>query len=271
FISFLQDVLPVLSQPFSAFETSPNLVLKAISHKPDFFLPFRQLAPTIIRAESTIFSRVDRLNTTAGLFNAVAFRAVFYGSDWAREHLRWFENYKEWQDYYKINKQPEPHYVNKGAYGAYMANRSIEWLKGDWDKAVKAVEKGAWAAIVQKAKAGDIQALFDFLCPFTGIGKLSALLIIGDLVECGFIPMPSAEAWGALIAAIERGGQKGLVQLGLVDLVSAQSVASAFASLHTHVLQVIPSDQLRRFRYDVITLEHAVCKYSRALKYNYIR
>ena len=50
----------------------------------NYFLPFGQCAPTMKRAMEVLYSDHDRLLTSQGFANVLAFRGIFYGSDFVR-------------------------------------------------------------------------------------------------------------------------------------------------------------------------------------------
>ena len=85
--------------------TVSDPMVQTVSSNLDFLLPFRQCAPTMQKAMETIYSEPRRLLTQAGLFNAIAFRAVFYGSEYATESLRFFDSLDEWTEYHASVEQ----------------------------------------------------------------------------------------------------------------------------------------------------------------------
>ena len=88
-------------------------MLKKIAGRTDFYLPFRSLAPTILKAKQTILSDCNRLSTHEGIFNLAAFRDVFYGSEFARDTLCWFNSYEEWLEFKTNSNKEESYFVKK--------------------------------------------------------------------------------------------------------------------------------------------------------------
>jgi len=47
-----------------------------------------------------LYSNCDRLRTSQGFANVLAFRRIFYGSDFARDDFQYFNSREEWDDFY---------------------------------------------------------------------------------------------------------------------------------------------------------------------------
>ena len=261
FIQFLLQCYPLARDGSNAHIHSTDPMLKKIAGQTDFYLPFRSLAPTIQKAIQTILSDPDRLSTREGLFNLIAFQGVFYGSQFAREELRWFNSFEEWQEFKTNSIMEENYFVNKAAYGRAQKHHHTDNLKTYWDKAEK------WVQFLQDNPNTDILALHDFFVDnFHNIGALSALLIIGDLLESGFLQMVDAHTMGRLVAKVGRGAKDGLECLGLIDQYSDEKmIADAFVELDEHATNAIHQEKKRTMVYNIITLEHGLCKYKRLL------
>lgn len=243
---------------------SINPTLKKIAGRADFYLPFRSLAPTILKARQTILSDSNRLSTREGLFNLVAFRGVFYGSQFACEELRWFNSYEEWLEFKTHSNKEETYFVTKTAYGRAQKYRHTDNLKMYWDHAIK------WEQFCRDNPNLDVLALHDFfVINFHNIGDLSALLIVGDLLESGFLPMVDAHTMGKLVAKVGKGAKNGLISLGFIDQFSDENtIADAFVELNRHAMEAFDQEKQTTMVYNVITLEHGLCKYKRLLGKN---
>ena len=240
-------------------------MLKKIAGQPDFYLPFRSLAPTVLKAKQTILSDPNRLNTPEGLFNLVAFQGVFYGSQFAREELRWFNSYDEWLEFKTKSDKEENYFVTKTAYGQAQKHRHTDNLKLYWDKA----RKLDWVQFHHSNNPNlDVLTLHNFfVVNFHNIGVLSAMLIIGDLLESGFLPMVDVHAMGKLVAKVGKGAKAALESLGLIDQDSDENaIVNAFAELDQHATKTINQEKQTMIVYNVVTLEHGLCKYKRLLE-----
>lgn len=238
---------------------STDPMLKKIAGRTDFYLPFRSLAPTILKARQTILSDPNCLSTREGLFNLIAFRGVFYGSQFARDDLRWFNSYEEWQEFKTNSIKDEKYFVNKMAYGQVQKHRQTDNLKKYWENAEK------WVKFLDDNPDSDVLALHEFfVVNFFNIGDLSAMLIIGDLLESGFLPSVDAQVMGKLVAKVGRGAKDGLECLGLIDRYSDEkTIVDAFVELDEHVKDAINQEQKNTMVYSILTLEHGLCKYKR--------
>ena len=99
---------------------------------------------------------------------------------------------------------------------------------------------------------------------FSNIGELMALLICGDLVEAGIIPMPSAEEWAKLIAKVGKGSKAGLEMCSFIEgNNNQQRICEAFVSLDLALQQELSNKEKEAIGYNVIMLEHALCKIKR--------
>ena len=264
FIQFLEQCYPLAQDGLMAHIHSTNPMLKKIASRADFYLPFRPLAPTILKAKQTILSDCNRLSTREGLFNLIAFRGVFYGSEFARERLCWFNSYEEWLEFKRNSNKEESYFVTKTAYGTSQKYRHTDNLKMYWDNA------GKWDQFLLDNPNRDIPTLHNFfLLNFYNIGDLSALLIIGDLQESGFLPMVDAHVMGKLVAKVGKGAKDALKCLGLTNQHSDENdIANAFVELHQHAMEALNQEKQTKMVYNVITLEHGLCKYKRLLGMN---
>ncbi|KIJ93774.1 hypothetical protein K443DRAFT_134942 [Laccaria amethystina LaAM-08-1] len=102
FCAYIRLLMPLANGHDTAIS---HPTVRLVSSNLDFLLPFRQCAPTMQKAMETIYSEPQRLLTQAGLFNAIAFRAVFYGSEYATKSLRFFDSFDEWTEYHASIEQ----------------------------------------------------------------------------------------------------------------------------------------------------------------------
>jgi hypothetical protein len=96
---------------------------------------------------------------------------------------------------------------------------------------------------------------------FVNIGSLTAILIIGDLVYAGLLPMPSPLEWGEFIEKVLKGALDAITMLGLID--EDTTVPQAFVELDEFVNRVLTAEEKAAMTYDVLTGEHGLCKYKR--------
>lgn len=263
FNHFLVFFQPLLEDGITKHLSSADLLKGKIANKPDYLLPFRSKAPTFQNMLNLIASMSVKptLEDPAVLFNVAAFRGAFFGSNYALKELRWFKNIQEWTLFSEASDHGEDFFVNKSAYGSYQTKRHSSHLAAYWEVACS-----GWHNHLTKNTDRDIKKLFDFFVaelPF--VGKLAALLMVGDLAELGLVDMPQPEVMGDLIADVNAGATKGLQILGLINS-SNQSISLAFQQLHSDMEQHLTEDRKTLMGYSVVMLEHSLCKYQRILR-----
>ena len=83
----------------------------------------------------------------------------------------------------------------------------------------------------------------------------------GDLIEADILSMPTAHEWGGLIYALRMGANDAMEMLGLIrKKASKEEVSKAFASLDLALQQELTEEEKAAMNYNVIMLEHALCK-----------
>lgn len=270
FLNYLQELKPLLLNAFATYTASKNRTLRLVANRPDFLLPFRQKAPTMEKALETIYSDVDRLLTPEGLWNILTFRGATYGSLYAEHDLEWFDSCSEWDEYYEASTksrhdQKSLYFINICAYGFNNKRRSIDNIPLYW------AERHRWTSFIQKQPT--VEKMFKFLIQSNGgkkvfgnIGKLTALLVCGDLVELGILEMPSIDEWAGLIYNVRKGATCGLRSLALLDEnFTKDEVIQAFKTLDTFLQENLTNEDCGLMGYNIIMLEHALCKFTRIL------
>jgi len=90
--------------------------------------------------------------------------------------------------------------------------------------------------------------------------------MVGDLALCGFIGMPTAEKMGELVARVGKSAKDGLKVLGLLPIdAEGERVKVAFVKLHGYIMANLDTCSRQDMGYNVVMLEHALCKYKRIL------
>jgi hypothetical protein len=282
FVNFLRCGLPLLKNGVAAYVNSSDKFLKKIANSPDKFMPYREHAPTCIRSRDSIYDDPAWLRTSVGFWNVLCFRGVFYGSEFACEDGRYFDDLDDWKAFSK-DKAPS-YFVVKTAYGSLQGDRSIDRVEEYWEK------RHLWEPLIKK-KDLSLFDVYDFLLHssvdggrltssrkkgsqapkgndkstakkvFINIGSLTAILIIGDLVYAGILPMPSPLDWGKFIEKVSKGALAAMTMLGLID--EDTTVPQAFADLDDFVNRALTPEEKSAITYNVLTGEHSLCKYKR--------
>ena len=280
FLDYLRHLIPLVKNGFTSYLNSSDAILKRVATSPDRLLPFRQMAPTLIKAYTVIYSNKERLRTRAGLFNVLMFRGVFYGSPFASEDLVWFNDLEEWESYYENSqktargsdksKKPtkERYFVCKTAYGPSLTSRSTEVAATYWE------ESKGWVEFLKTRHRA--KEVFDWFLRkdkrgkkiFPNIGPLCALLMLGDLMEADgdYFTIPSSATWGELVHELDKGAKNGLLMLGLLDeKASSIDTTQSFSELYQYLAEELDDEEKALIGFNTIMLEHGLCKRGRIL------
>lgn len=276
-MKFLRHLLPILSP---SFVTPANeKVIERVCSDLDYYLPFRQYAPSLANARRIIYTDIDRFSSDdgVGFFNILAFRGVFFGSPFAKsDRYRWFDSLENWKLFKdtgteEANKhRGEGYYVKKNCYGQSQTGRQLSLLSSYWK------ERKRWNNIFNKPEKPTVAKVLKWLTSshvdkdnktktlFYNIGGLTALLICGDLIEAGILPMPSAREWAKSINKIGKGSRDGMTRCGLVkEDCSDDDFCAAFSLLDEALQTELREDEKEAMGYNIIMLEHALCKIKR--------
>jgi hypothetical protein len=273
-LQFLRHLLPIISPSHSS--STSGYVMEKVRSDLDYFLPFRQHAPSLANARREIYADVIRLArpTGVGLFNILAFRGVFFGSPFATsDRFKWFHRYQDWERFMidekdeatKDGRVEEAYYVKRNCYGRSQKERSTNLLEGYWK------QRDLWNMLFDGTTKPTAKQVYHWLTAtdngvtrFRNIGPLSALLICGDLVESGLVLMPSPNEFGELIFSVGRGAKDGMILIGLVkDSVSKDEFCEALESLYLSLQQELTEDEKEVMGFNIVMLEHTLCKIKR--------
>lgn len=233
----------------------------AIVSDRDFYLPFRQLGPSkrvVLEDPQGPFSP-GRLKTRAGFFDALLFRLITQASPILTGRKRVCfgspEKFKKATEGQEMEK-----YCNPWATGQHYRFRNIPHVSIYWDRSA------GWDAVVDNPKL-TLQFLFDWLTGkegnktrFFGMGPLVGWLLATDYAYAGLVDMPRPSEVGEIIFAIDAGGKRGLKLLGY-DVGTKESCTEAVRLLWDEVEWEFSPEGMMGL--DIITLEHALCKFSR--------
>ena len=277
-LRFLRHLLPIILPSHSS--STSGYVMKKVQSDLDYFLPFRQHAPSLANARREIYADVHRLAnpTGIGLFNILAFRGVFFGSPFAKSnHFRWFCGYEDWEGFMIDGKEEarkdgrieEEYYVKQNCYGHSQKERSTNLLEGYWK------QRNLWNEVFNQSTKPNVRQVYRWLTStteegkskFRNIGSLSALLICGDLVEAGLVLTPSSRELGDLIFKVGKGAKDGMTLVGLVkNSAKGEELCEALESLDLALLKALSEEEKEAMGYNIIMLEHTLCKIKRLMK-----
>ena len=273
---YLFPIINSTGTSLSKLSQKGGLIGKVLTNL-DFYLPFRQHAPSLKNARHEIYADLNSQDCKDGVafFNILAFRGVFFGSPFAKsDHFQWFKSYEHWKAFQKEEKQEaldvcgveEKYYVMKNCYGQSQIKRSTELLEKYWQ------QRKSWNEIFGQSTPPTVDKVYNWLMSreegaskFHNIGSLSAFLICGDLIEANLVPMPSSYEVGKFIYKLGMGGKKGMEELDLVNEgdYNGEDFCKAFASLDAYVEKTLGMEEKKAMGYNVVMLEHTLCKIKR--------
>jgi hypothetical protein len=279
-VKFLRHLLPILSPTFVPPPPNKEIVINKVISNLDYYLPFRQHAPSLANARQKIYIDVDRFarDDGVGLFNILAFRGVFFGSPFAKSNrYRWFDSLSDWERFRDTEKEEElkhkdeEYYVKKNCYGQSQPTRKLSLLPSYWNGRLH------WNDMFNKPDKLSLFRVFRWLISrvsdkatntssvlFENIGELTALLICGDLVEAGILPMPPAREWADTIARMGKGSTDGMKMCGFIGKDSSRAeFCGAFEMLDQALQTELRADEKEAMGYNLVMLEHALCKIKR--------
>jgi len=256
-------------------------IITKVCGDPDRYLPFRQHAPSLSNARQEIYMDVDQLlsDDGVGFFNVLAFRGVFFGSPFAiSDRYRWFDSLEDWVSFQDAEKEEakkfkgEEYYVKKNCYGQSQPGRKLSLLSSYWER------RGEWKKMLNKPEKPTVGKVIRWLTSrsidddsnsttklFGNIGNLTAILICGDLVEAGVLPMPSTSDWASSIIKMGKGSKEGMIICGFVGekKCSEKEFCDAFISLDQALQTELSEEEKAAMGYNIVMLEHTLCKIKR--------
>ncbi|KAF8588008.1 hypothetical protein K439DRAFT_1336541 [Ramaria rubella] len=259
FVQFLRDLMPT-TQSLNSQSSDNNLIHKVIE-RPDFYMPFWEIAPSRHRVTGPQgpFEH-NFIRTRSGLFSALIYRGITYTAAAESDpHNNHFEDLNAYISYCCNNQfKGVNHFRNMTAYGTPNHKRHPKLAITFW----KATE--GWETFI-KSNQGEIafNAMHEQKI-FPQIGDLTSYLMVVDLCYTGLVQWPTACELGELIYDIGRGSYSEMVVQGLIDGESdCMDCGRAFRDFNDKVSAALTSEELEKMNFDIFMMEHALCKRKR--------
>lgn len=271
FVSFITDTTNHQLRSHTP-PASPKLI-QIIQKRPDKFNPFRELAPSRARMKGAggPYSE-EHVRTTSGIFSAIVWRAITFGTPFAVEGPRVFTSCEDFDMKRKATGvKDKKYFCDMSAYGSCNPKRCVENARIYWES----LRDGKWEAFVGTSKIGFKDCYDFFLCPkgpnlFPQLGPLTAYLLTADLSYSGVVESPTLDEICDTIRVLNKGAANALRKMRLIPPKDSHGTAikeayrQAFKSVHATVLKLIPSEQHASLFVDYILIEHMLCKFSRS-------
>lgn len=245
---------------------------------PDFRLPFREKAPSRLR-----FRTKDgpfcpsTIRTNAGLYSAIIYRGITYGSPFSRhpQSPMVFTDFQDWEKRVASFQRSHPlptvfadetrlYFCKRNAYGQSIINRGVENAEDFWLKVVQL----DWVSEVDRGMTfRDCLSLIS-KADFRSMGSLCNYLLACDLHYAGACAAPTLSDVAGAILRIRGGAFAALITLGLVPAgtkPSVRQIEAVLEGLQAHITATFSQEERDEMGWDLICLEHLLCKFSRAL------
>ncbi|KAH8103150.1 hypothetical protein BXZ70DRAFT_889519 [Cristinia sonorae] len=264
FVGFLLVLYPLLEHTLSPVDP----FLGMVHRRPDFYLPFRELAPSRVKVTAVggPYS-LGHLLTRAGFFSVLVFRTITFSTPFLlQDDAIFFNNLDEFNAAIDPSR-PAAHFCDVKCYGTPDPRRSPLNASKLWDLAAR------WTSFVMdddgNAVTHTLTEFNDFLVSLRApcLGRLQSYLTAADYSYTPLVaePTPSEVASIAFKMGKNAGARKGLQDLGLIRVdgdVSKEDFIQSFQTVFDYSFARL-GELRHRMQFDAVMLEHALCKYSR--------
>lgn len=262
FISFLRAGFELTHQG----SIPRTLTQKKIADDWDFYLPFRQLAPSkriVLEDPQGPFSPT-MLRTREGLFDALIFRLITQASPFLLQQRQvCFGSPSAFE--HAVEGMDKRLYCNPRATGRHNRLRNIPHISSYWERTEDWGDLIGHGVTLESLLGWFIGNMEGGGTRFFGMGYLVGWLLASDYAYAGLVNEPSMSEVGRVIFKIDAGGKAGLALLGL-GVGTAEACATSLSDLWDVILAQFTRAEINEMGLDPITLEHALCKYKRLWK-----
>lgn len=134
FVMYLRHLLPIISHPQP--QAQDDILISRVKTNIDFYLPFRECAPTQMHVTQPghLFNNHDNFAATrGGLFSALVLRGITYGTPTSRQHSGQFTTDTAWFTHVWDNSHRGPTFLaNLSIYGAPNFRREPNAATSYW-------------------------------------------------------------------------------------------------------------------------------------------
>lgn len=265
---------------------SPNTFQTELLRRMDYICPFRELAPSRLRAAGPEGPFTPALcRTDEGMYSALLYRGVTFGTEFQMQYPMVYEDAAEFHDcneraseeYWEENdRAPEPSFFCKSdAFGPPNWRRNISLV----DTYYTQIRQFGWAQQFESRDQIPFLECWEFVREpehFPVLGPLAGYLLTADMSYTGAVIPPTIDDIATVIWDMNKGAAKALeiLQLiparkvsvaGTVSKADKHTVRKAVRSLYKRLETMLPAQLRRSVGFDPIVLEHALCKFSRCI------
>jgi hypothetical protein len=244
--------------------------------KPDSRLPFREKAPSRIRirAGNTSPYNETTIRTDAGIFSAIIYRGITYNTPFSQhsDAPTLFEDFSDWERKIREFKHQHPaasatknFFCRPNAYGGQsITGRSVETARAFWE-GVKALD---WPEQTQRLM--NFEECYDLFrkAKFPTMGVLCCYLLTCDLHYAGICRAPTVPDVASIMRQARGGSYHVIPTLGFGEAGThppQKVVMDALVAIQEHLTEVFTEEERDLMGFDLICVEHILCKFKRAI------
>ncbi|KAJ7645076.1 hypothetical protein DFH06DRAFT_1476947 [Mycena polygramma] len=281
YIAFLTEAEQVLDDL-----PKPNTFQSKLLQKMDYIFPFREHAPSRVRAAGPNGPFTpERCRTDEGLYSGLVYRGVTFGTEFGREDPMVYQDADAFhkaeeaaiKKYFQAHGHApdEKYFCDSAAFGPHNKRRKLHLV----DTYSDSVASWGWSKQFEKRdKIPFLECWDNFRNParFPIIGPLAGYLLTADFVYSGAVVAPTVDEMAHVIWFMNKGAASGLEHLRLIPkrAVSAakyvsradkEKVRKAVHRLYKRLQTVLSEATRTRIGFDLIVLEHSLCKFGRCI------
>lgn len=276
----------------------PTKFQTVLMERMDFLYPFRELAPSRIRAlQPEGPFTPERARTDEGMFSGLACRGATFGTDFMFQYPIFFHDIQDFRDAKQLatdehiaetgKTPPKIFFCDDAAFGPSNFRRTIEVV----EKYAQSLARFSWAEKFQDRVQVPFLECWDWLRGDTNVkdekrfpvlGPLASYLLTADLSYTGAVVAPTVDEIATVIWDLNKGAVAGLEELNLIPLrteseggtkarADKDNVRRAVKVLFKRLERLLPEEMKTAVGFDVIVLEHSLCKFSRSLIKNWFQ
>ncbi|KAF6742261.1 hypothetical protein DFP72DRAFT_1082204 [Ephemerocybe angulata] len=178
----------------------------------------------------------------------------------------------------KQNSKGNTYFCDRKAYGQ-PTRRSMDLHPLYWDS----IQQKVWSKFVHANPKPTFSAAIKYFQEdkaipskvFPQLGDLGRLTLTGDLVYAGVVQEPTVVEMAQAIVELDAGAIAGLRALKFLTRTwpatrgaKVEAVVEALGAIQEKMTDTFTEQEMEEAGFDLLSLEHSLCKFSRALRLN---
>lgn len=278
FVTYVKEMLALDCTGIHMMD-SPTPLQLAVANSPDKLMPFRESTPGGKRAfgvEGPFSSK--SIATKEGLFSALIWRGITFGTRFSVEQPMIFRSIEEWHTKLldlEDRSLPSHYFCDQKAYGLTNPNRGIQHADSYWNAAGVLFA----STLSQEGPAPFLPAFKRFMSDkikpkvLPQFGPQGCYMLAADYARAGLLSMPSFDELGEIIRYVNGGAAAGLEILGLIQprarhmrrnaVPDARECREGVRKVEALLLEGMTAEELTQRTFDPVTIETLLFTYSK--------